>query len=205
MMYELFPTPVYVSNIGRKFTDQELNFCLNQTWEKNQNNWISVDDSVLSRYQMESILDFIRDQVFHIAHNIFQYDDNKVKFFITQSWLNKTTKDESHHPHTHSNSIFSGVFYIKTEQSDSIKFFSKHSNQYGHTDLVLPYKENFQPSPYTTHDFNLKVSDGDLVLFDSKLPHTVDPISTEQRISLSFNTFAKGEFGSKYLKTYLPL
>lgn len=205
MIYDLFPTPVYTSNIGRKLTEKELNFCLNQTWENNQNNMISIDDNILSNYEMKDILNFIGEQVIHIAHNIFQFDDTKVQFFITQSWLNKTTENQSHHPHTHSNSIFSGVFYIKAEQSDSIKFFSKHSNQYGSTDLILPYKQNYEVGPYTSNDFNLMVSEGDLVLFDSKLPHSVDPISTEQRISLSFNTFAKGEFGSKFHKTYLPL
>ena len=51
----------------------------------------------------------------------------------------------------------------------------------------------------------LPMKAGELILFPSNLPHSV-PInaSDKERISLSFNTWTKGNIGSIEHLTYLP-
>jgi hypothetical protein len=52
---------------------------------------------------------------------------NKVKPYITQSWLNYTKRNQYHHKHQHPNSLVSGVFYINADEKlDKIKFFKEH-------------------------------------------------------------------------------
>ena len=115
-----------------------------------------------------------------------------------------TKKDEFHHVHNHSNSIISGVFYIKVEDTDGIYFLDKTSNVFG-TDktITLPIKET--QSPYNTDIFSFGVEEGDLLLFDSKIPHGVNKLKTDLRISLSFNIFVKGYFGREDNLTLLTL
>ena len=69
--------------------------------------------------------------------------------------------------------------------------------------LEIPKKEN--QSAYSTEVYKLGVEQGDLLLFDSQIPHGVDSIDTDMRISLSFNTFVKGEFGREDNLTFLSL
>jgi hypothetical protein len=60
---------------------------------------------------------------------------NKVKPYITQSWLNYTKRNQYHHKHQHPNSLVSGVFYINADEKlDKIKFFKEHN----YSTITLP-------------------------------------------------------------------
>ena len=53
--------------------------------------------------------------------------------------------------------------------------------------------------------FTLPMNEGELILFPSNLQHSVPQNeSDEERISLSFNTWAKGNLGNEKDLTYLP-
>ena len=59
---------------------------------------------------------------------------------------------------------------------------------------------------FNSYTFNLSMNKGDLVLFPSHLQHSVpENIIDEERISLSFNTWAKGSLGNKNGLAYLPM
>ena len=208
MIIDLHPTPLYKINYkkytGKQISDDIVNYGINCEYGPNTGNLSSKNTNVLSEPIFSDVLEFIGEQVFHFAHNIYMYDESKIQFYITQSWLNKTKKDEFHHVHNHSNSIISGVFYIKVEDTDQINFLEKSANVFGTNKTIeLPRKET--QSPYNTETFSTRVEEGDLLLFDSKIPHGVDKLKTDLRVSLSFNTFVKGEFGTKFNLTYLTL
>ena len=59
---------------------------------------------------------------------------------------------------------------------------------------------------FNSAKYMLPLKMGELILFPSNLQHSV-PInnSDEERISLSFNTWAKGNLGNEKHLTYLPL
>ena len=59
---------------------------------------------------------------------------------------------------------------------------------------------------FNSATFMLPMKKGELLLFPSNLTHSV-PVnqSEEERISLSFNTWPKGNMGDKTSLTYLPL
>lgn len=208
MIIDLHPTPLYKVNY-KKYTGKQIpydiiNYSKNCDYGPNTGNVTSRNTNVLSEPYFSDVLKFIGEQIFHFAHNIYMYDESKIQFYITQSWLNMTKKDEFHHIHNHSNSIISGVFYIKVEDTDQINFLDKSSNVFGANKTIeLPRKET--QSPYNTDTFSMRVEEGDLLLFDSKIPHGVDKLKTDLRISLSFNTFVKGEFGREENLTFLNL
>ena len=206
MIYDVFPTPVYRSNLGQRITQEQLDYCRKLELIDNEKNKSSKNDNVLSSFYFKNILDFIGKEIWHFAHNVYGYDDSKVQFYITQSWVNITKKNQAHHAHTHSNSIFSGVFYIKVEETDSISFIRREKHYPFVNDIIIPKKDLTEDSEkYAGINFNCNIREGDLLLFESMLPHYYDPIETDERISLSFNTFVKGELGHRDQMTHLFL
>ena len=90
--------------------------------------------------------------------------------------------------------MISGVFYVSTGEDDRITFSAPNANM----------KEMLRPDPEEYNIFNsvtwsFPSVTNELILFPSWLSHQVYPNmnATTDRISLSFNTFARGVFGDK--------
>ena len=102
--------------------------------------------------------------------------------YITQSWVNWTKKGEEHHKHAHSNSLFSGVFYIDAdEEYDSIKFFKRHTYE---SLTIEPYEHHL----FNSESWTFKVKTGDIILFPAYMLHGVTPHNNlKPRKTVSFN------------------
>jgi len=185
----LFADALYLTNINRKFTTEELTTVdlISKDLHKNTGNWTSNNRNVLDSYFLD-IRNFIQEHINNYVKDIISPEES-IEVYITQSWINVTHPTESHHQHTHPNSFISGVFYFSVEELvDSIIFSKKHERE-----IVFPSKISNQ---FNSSNYFLKLSNGDLVIFPSNLPHHVDnTISKNPRISLSFNTFIKGQLG----------
>ena len=128
--------------------------------------------------------------------------DPDIKLRITQSWITYTNVGESHHEHSHPNSIISGVYYVQTLGTDAICF---HDNRrIGRSFCVnTPVLTQFNAPTYS-----LTTPQDSLVLFPSELVHSVNPRGIENvpdRISISFNTFYTGAIGREEDSTALIL
>ena len=117
---------------------------------------------------------------------------------ITQSWVNRSGKGESHHGHMHPNSIISGVWYpIIDETLPPIQFQRRDPPQ------IMLQSDKFNNINSETYFLPLKA--GELILFPSNLRHSVPANKYDkERVSLSFNTWPKGSMGSIDRLTYLP-
>ena len=125
-----------------------------------------------------------------------------VNFYITTSWLNVVKPGGSIGAHNHSNSIISGSFYPKTVEKDVICFYDPNlTRRKWNTAIEIPstFSETSPIMPYSewVNVVEYDVFDGDLLLFPSWLIHGVIPNerATQDRLSISFNVFAKGTFG----------
>ncbi len=205
-LMQLFPTPVLICPYPVDYT-KELEWIRNAECRKeNQGgdaggqkihyNRQSEDTFVLDRPELANIRAFIEAKLHEFVTKIYASTD---KLVITQSWLNKSKKGESHHEHVHPNSMISGVWYPQIhEQMPPIQFRSRNQR-----DVSL------QTEKYNTFNsatFMLPMKRGELILFPSNLTHSVPTnVGEEERISLSFNTWPKGNMGDIKSLTYLPL
>ena len=105
---------------------------------------------------------------------------------MTGMWANKLIKGEVHPPHTHSNNIFSGVYYL--EGGSQIQFFAPRP----------------QASVFQTNVTKVTQSNASMLAFDSQkgaglifpswLTHWV-PVTDKTRISISWNILLRGDYG----------
>ena len=187
----LFPTPIYRSNINRKFTKQELQFVKEQKkhCSKNVGNINTQDNYILNRKEFKNIKKFLDTACQDYLEKIIS-PKNNVKLYITQSWLNYTEENQYHHTHAHPNSIISGVLYFDCDKkNDKIKFTNPKMYQ-----QLKPEIKNFNLWNSETWWFPLE--NGQLIMFPSSTVHQVETKKgTNTRISLAFNTFYKGILG----------
>lgn len=194
----LFPTPVGLFELGRDLTQKELNFFEGLKTRNNAANLVSLERNVLQKPQMKKIREFIENSMNLYFNNMYK-PKFELELYITQSWVNYTKNGESHHRHTHPNSIISGVFYCQSnDETDKIHF---------HKNIIREIK--IVPSEFHVYNSDvwwIPAKTGTLLIFPSTLSHSVDPIQSQKtRISLSFNTFVKGKIGAEDELTFLEL
>ena len=195
----IFPKLVAITNINRDLTSSEkkvieTEYKNNKT--NNTSNHIGQDKYVLDNPKLKSIKKFIEEQIAVYVKTGLCHD---VEYYITISWLNFTSKNQSHHKHTHSNSILSGVFYVDViDGVDSITF---SDSSYNRIEIIPTESNNLNAKEWT-----FPVKNGDLFLFDSSISHEVKTNKEEHlRTSIAFNTFVRGEFGKYGKATYLKI
>ena len=197
----LFPVPIYMSNIDRKFTKQELQFVTEQKkhCKNNSGNISTKDNYILNRKEFKNIKKFLDTSCQDYLEKIIS-PKNNLELYITQSWLNYTEKNQHHHRHEHPNSVLSGVLYFDCDkENDKIKF----TNPIGYKQIV-PEIEKYNIWNSNTWWFPLET--GQLVIFPSSTTHQVETKKgNNTRISLAFNTFYKGTIGSNNEATELIL
>ena len=197
----LFPTPIYMNNINRAFTKEELQFVNNQKNKcvKNKGNINTINNYILNTKHFKQIKKFIDKCCKEYLAEIICPKDN-IELYITQSWLNYTEENQYHHKHEHPNSVVSGVFYFNSDkENDKILFTNSKGYQ-----QIKPEIKNY--NLYNSETWWFNVESGQLLMFPSSTTHQVETKNgTNTRVSLAFNTFYKGKIGSNVKLTELIL
>lgn len=194
----LFPTPISLSK-ERSPTPSELSYMLQLEKMPNYANNISGFKQVLDSEELSDLKRMIQDRVDLFFNTVYCPKD--ASLVITQSWCNYSDQGQGHHQHCHPNSAISGVYYPQAESVDKLSF---HTPLIPHLQMrVDPITEN----EFTAFKLDVEIQTGVLVMFPSYLEHSVDPVKDreETRISLSFNTFYKGQLGDDANATGLKL
>ena len=132
-MLQLFPIPVMICPYPIDYS-KELEWIKNQECRKENGggdagnkvhyNRQSEDTFLLDKPELANIRAFIEAKIHKFVTEIMASTD---KLIITQSWLNKSKKGESHHEHVHPNSMISGVWYPQIHEAlPPIQFRSRH-------------------------------------------------------------------------------
>jgi len=208
-LLQLFPTPVLIANYPsdyskelewiRKLECNRLNggeITKEIDWKSSHHNRQSDDTFLLDKPELKKIRKFIDIKIIKYVKEILGSSD---KLMITQSWVNKTAKGESHHQHAHPNSLVSGVWYpVIHDKLPPIQFQTPIQR-----DVSLNVSKF---NTFNSATFLLPLNKGELILFPSNLSHSVPANqSDEERISLSFNTWSSNDLGSVESLTYLPI
>mgnify|MGYP001239610071 FL=1 len=116
----------------------------------------------------------------------YEYED----LYITDMWSNILRIGETHRPHTHSNNLVSGIFYIQcNDDSPAINFIDPRPQ----TTVLQPQQKEYTKENSTTWQVPAKINR--MVLFPSWLQHYVPKNNSYDRISVSFNVMLRGQVG----------
>jgi uncharacterized protein (TIGR02466 family) len=194
---DLFPTPLFITNINTQLNPRYKEYLLNSPKIANMGNTRGEDGYVLNQPMFGEIKQFIMLNIKEYISKI--YGNVELDIYITQSWANYTEPKQFHHKHSHPNSFISGVFYISAiKGEDMIKFYKERNPAF---DIYTTTRNN-----YNSNDVAILVETGDLVLFPSNFTHEVpQTTSNETRISIAFNTFIRGYIGDEQSSTALYL
>ena len=182
MLYQIFPQIVYQDNLDiSNYVLEGIEF----------DEGFSSNDCILNLEQFKDIKNQIETHLKKYTHEVLGIDKD-IEFYITRSWLYKvdTPKPEAN-AHHHTNSFFTGVLYLSIEeQKDAISFEKKYNFQY----LNYSFEE---ANIYNQTKVTFFPKKNDLLIFDAALPHAIGAhLSNYLRLSLAFEVFAKGSFGS---------
>ena len=189
----IFPCPVYHEERDLEFDTiekKEIEDIINEGMRHNIANSTSINSYIFND-RLKNIKQFCEHSIEKYVKEIIVPKD-ELDVYITQSWLNVTKPKEQHHSHCHHNSIISGVFYISTEETDSISFYNP--NQILMDQIKVEQKEY---NLWNSLKWTFPVENNVIILFPSWLHHEVNPNqeATKDRISLSFNTYVRGKIG----------
>lgn len=190
-VYPLFSTPVYKSS-------EEIDEELRQKIKKEEvhritsnNGYLSDNTYLLNEGYLKNLKDKIQSQIDYYIHSVLNVE-TEIEFYITNSWTTVHEKGDYAPQHNHTNSLFSGTYYIDVPEDDesALHFHAKDKN------ILFP--NSIFP---TINDWNIinsrqyyfKPQTGDLFIFPSHLDHSVNQLTSEsKRYCLAFNIFAKG-------------
>ena len=182
---EIFPTAVSVSSL--EVDENEYNKLMALSVDTDNfninhgGNYFHYETYILDTILKDSKLaEDISNAINNYVVNVLGEEPNVT---YTQSWININPPGSSHHRHSHSNSILSGVLYLQTEE-DSGRFRIHRKDDRNICGEIKEYnKYNFSYVFFEPKKF-------DLFIFPSSLEHSVEENkSTSNRVSMSFNTF----------------
>ncbi len=200
-----FSTPVYYA---RRKSDldasekKDIEDIIEEGMRWNEGNTQSQNSSIFDT-RLYNLKEFCEQHIKIYVKEIINPEE-ELDFYITQSWLNVVEPAGGINPHWHTNSIISGTFYISTVTDDKITFRDPNV-KLKEKALISESKEvNIWNAP----EWELPVKNNMLLLFPSWMTHYVPKnlsARSNPRMTIAFNTYAKGRFGNKANRNELIL
>ena len=186
---DVFPSAVSIENIGRAFTQEETEIC-DQEYKvamHNIGNMMGSDQYVLNRPELSDIRQFIQQRLDAYLHEVYA-PHNDLEIYITQSWFSWLAPGQHFHEHQHQNSLVSGCLYFNADRNQDALILHKKEFQ----QIYIPTAPE-NTNLWNAQMANIPVATGDIVLFPSKITHSVAPTQGKHlRTTLAFNSFIKG-------------
>ena len=108
------------------------------------------------------------------------------EFFITESWINISSKGGYQNTHNHANSIISGVLYLKSEPGHPPLIFNKQKMEF---EPFISLTEHYKlGDPNTAHTLAFPCTQDTMIVFNSHLYHGHEPsVIEEERVGIAWN------------------
>lgn len=192
-IHTFFPTTVQVTDIpnaeqlnkkimqGVTETVQNVNNSKPESWTGDVYTTIGSSMDLLAQKEFADLKPIIQSEVSTYAHSLsFDIDQYPIK--INECWLNVYQAGNSQEPHNHANSVFSGIYYVKTPQGCSpLILFSPVANT-----MLEPPKTELNDLNRLSVRYEPQA--GQMLVFRSHLMHAVKSSTTDvERISIAFN------------------
>ncbi len=183
-VYEPFRYPILQGILNEDFTALRSSdkFVVGQGQEgSNNNNQPGL--RVLEDYP--DLRDIILNYFKIFAKNLGYTND----FIISTSWLTKLKKGEIIREHNHANSFYSGCLYYGDYNDDTIIQFANPIRETASFEL-----DTTQDSPLSS-DWGYLPETNLLLIWPSRIRHSVPAFAGEERVSLAFNIMPTGCYG----------
>ena len=130
------------------------------------------------------------DELFRMVYQVFneEFLDGEPK--LGNMWANINPPGGYNKPHIHPNSLFSGVYYVKTPPNCGRLICNDPRPG---IQTCMPNRKKGQPPKHLWREVNLQPQENRAIMFNSWLWHNVEANqSNEDRISVSFNFIQSG-------------
>ena len=186
--WDLFPTKVFETKFVAK--DDVINYINANQMESFGNGLAnqSVDNNL---QKVDAFKPFVK-KIYKVTDEmckLYEYEYRKID--ITNMWINISQQGQAHPPHTHSNNVFSGVWYpCDNTDTSNIQFVDPRPQ----ANQLTPKRKKMDTNNSGIIWF---ASDKDtMFMFPSWLMHWVPPTPVT-RTSISFNVILRGEYGEE--------
>ena len=176
--YSCFPTMIYEFNGVDKANHLKM---LNIVDFENEDNNDNLQNHLAFISFSNKVIEYTKEII-----RLNQYEYERVE--ITNMWANTLRREESHPPHTHSNNIFSGVYYLRASSTTApIQFFDPRPQ-------ASVFKPRNTPNWNNSSMIQFDSVEGKGFIFPSWLMHWVPP-TDDERVSISWNVIIRGDYG----------
>ena len=201
VLLKLFPTPVALFDL-KPLSDEERSTIMKTPTDNTPSSYLEVvssnDQYILRNKKLKRLQKDIQGCVDDYKNEIMSCD---LELYMTNSWVNFLLPQKKFPIHHHSNSIVSGVYYIKTDK-EMPNLELEHPN-------INLWRLTWKRKEYNHGNYlssNIKIGDNRLILFPSTIWHSVNKnFSSTPRVSLSFNTFLREDLYSNDFLAELTL
>ena len=191
MMKEgFFPTIIYGKDVqlnNQELAQHIINWSQQEQGLKktNVNGWHSQTD-MQTKPEYKPLV----DQLFLAMNMIWKEEWLDKEPVLGNMWANINYQGGYNRPHVHPNTLFSGVYYVKTPPNCGKLVFNDPRPG---IQTVMPTRIKGTPPKHLWRDCHLDVKEGRIIIFPAWLWHSVEPNeSSDIRISVSFNFIQKG-------------
>ena len=183
-----FPTIIYIKDIPNALQ-------LNQYLEQKIIQWSQQDKGVSktnaggwhSETDMNKKEEYnpLTKELFNMQNEIYQKEYLSLKPVLGNMWANINYPKCFNRPHIHPNSLFSGVYFIKTPQkSGNLMVYDPRPG----VQMTMPNRKKGVLPPEYWREVHYEPRAGTAIMFPAWLWHEVKPNeSNDIRISVSFN------------------
>lgn len=204
-MIQLFPIAIYKHNIETEITPIELKAILAKIHQLKTKKTESDSGPSQTRGDLHEYDEFLPLILIiktaineYCKHYSYEYNDIKIQ----QMWANVYTKHQKIHIHRHPNSFLSGIITLQIDDKmheNGILTFYDPLNAL--KSITLP--KITHPNSWNSNTHSIRFKNFDLLIFPGWLKHATEPnMSTNDRITISFNTTLIGGIGDKNELTY---
>ena len=187
-----FPTSVYIKDfpnfgeLNKYLEDHIMRWSQNDKGvsKTNAGGWHSETDM----NQKEEYNPLTRE-LFNMQEEIYQKEHLSRKPVLGNMWANVNYPKCFNRPHIHPNSLFSGVYWIKTPQnSGNLMLYDPRPG----VQITMPNRKEGKLPPQLWREVHYEPVAGRCIMFPSWLWHEVkENKSNDTRISVSFNFLQK--------------
>ena len=183
-----FPTMIYIKDfpdsekLNKYLEDHIMRWSQNDKGvsKTNAGGWhSSTDMNQKEKYNPLTI------ELFNMQEEIYQKENLSRKPVLGNMWANINYPGNSNRPHLHPNSLFSGVYWIKTPmKSGNLMLYDPRPG--AHT--TMPNRKEGPLPPQLWKEIHYEPKAGRCIMFPAWMWHEVKPNeSNDTRISVSFN------------------